>query len=125
MADKIRIGDLPEIWPIAPKPSTGRPGSTGEFASILQEKVKERELKISAHAGQRLASEGRTLTDSDYQRLCAAVALAKQKGCRESLVLMDNLALIVSVKNQVVVTAISTERMKQNVFTNIDSAVII
>jgi len=125
MADRIRIGDLSEIRPIAPKPSTGRPGSTGEFASILQEKVKESELKISAHAGQRLANEGRTLTDSDYQRLCAAVDLARQKGCRESLVLMDNLALIVSVKNQVVVTAISTERMKQNVFTNIDSAVII
>ncbi|MEW6243665.1 MAG: TIGR02530 family flagellar biosynthesis protein [Bacillota bacterium] len=125
MPDRIRIGDLPEIRPIAPKPSTGRPGPTGEFSSILQEKVKESELKISAHAGQRLASAGRTLTDRDMQRLCTAVDLARQKGCRESLVIMDDLALIVSVKNQVVVTAISTERMKENVFTNIDSAVII
>ena len=57
-------------------------------------------------------------------RLQGAVQKAAGKGSRDALVLMDDLAMVVSVTNRTVVTVVDKENLKQNVFTNIDSAVI-
>ncbi len=57
-------------------------------------------------------------------RLEAAVEKAGQKGGKESLILLDDLAFVVSVKNRTVITAVGADRMADNVFTNIDSVVI-
>ena len=54
-----------------------------------------------------------------------AVGKAREKGARDSLILMDNLALVVSIKNNTVITAVDEQSLKENVFTNIDSAVIV
>jgi flagellar operon protein len=54
-----------------------------------------------------------------------AVERASQKGANESLLLMDDLAFIVSVKNRTVITVIDGQHLKDNVFTNIDSAIIV
>ncbi|HEX3047301.1 MAG TPA: flagellar biosynthesis protein, partial [Bacillota bacterium] len=54
-----------------------------------------------------------------------AVNKAEAKGARESLILMDQMALVVSIKNRTVITAVDNESLKDNVFTNIDSAVIV
>ena len=54
-----------------------------------------------------------------------AVNKAEAKGAKESLILMDQLALVVSVKNRTVITAVDGASLKDNVFTNIDSAVIV
>ena len=60
------------------------------------------------------------------QKLQQAVGKAAQKGARESLVLMQpDLAFVVSVRNRTVITAVDGDSMKENVFTNIDSAVIV
>ena len=59
------------------------------------------------------------------KQLQEAVNRARAKGARESLVLMGELALVVSVKNNTVITAVDGANMRVNVFTNIDSAVII
>ena len=58
------------------------------------------------------------------ERLRSAVDKAAGKGSRDSLVLMDDLAMVVSITNRTVVTVVDRENLKQNVFTNIDSAVI-
>lgn len=58
-------------------------------------------------------------------KLHTAIEKASNKGARESLILMDDLALVVSIKNKTVITAIDGANIKENVFTNIDSAVII
>ena len=50
---------------------------------------------------------------------------AAAKGCKESLVLVDNAALVVSIKNRTVITAVDKESLTDNVFTNIDSAVVV
>ncbi len=57
-------------------------------------------------------------------RLEAAVEKAGLKGGKESLILLDDLAFVVSVKNRTVITAVGADRMADNVFTNIDSVVI-
>lgn len=98
---------------------------TGEgFQKILTEVADAAGLKFSKHAMERISSRGITLDKASLAKLDAAVETARGKGGRESLVLMDELALIVSVKNRTVVTAMSSGDIKGNVFTSIDSAVI-
>ncbi|NLU10275.1 MAG: flagellar protein, partial [Tepidanaerobacter acetatoxydans] len=54
-----------------------------------------------------------------------AVDKAEQKGVRESLILMNDMAFVVSIKNRTVITAMNGDSVKENVFTNIDGAVIL
>lgn len=96
------------------------------FAEILKQETAKQaeELKFSAHATKRLASRRIQLTPAQLKSLHEAVSRAADKGCRESLVLMGDLAFVVSIKNRTVITVMDGEHMKDNVFTNIDSAVI-
>ena len=81
-------------------------------------------VKFSAHAQTRLQSRQIDLQASHLDRLDGAVNRAQSKGSRDALVLMDDLAMVVSVANKTVVTVVDRDNLKQNVFTNIDSAVI-
>jgi flagellar operon protein len=83
------------------------------------------QIKFSGHAQTRLASRRITLTDSDMAKIGDAITKAAAKGARESLVLMDKAALVVSVPNRTVITAVARDDMKDNIFTNIDSALLI
>ncbi len=82
------------------------------------------DLRFSAHAQTRLQSRNIALDGTHIARLEGAVQKAAGKGSRDALVLMDDLAMVVSVRNRTVITVVDKESMKQNVFTNIDSAVI-
>lgn len=112
--------------------------AAGEFGELLKTKVTDAKveaqnsaankiegLKFSQHALERMASRGISFKPEEMLKLNDAVEKAAQKGSRESLVLMGDNALIVSVKNKTVVTAMDREAMKENVFTNIDSTVIL
>ena len=94
----------------------------GAFDKILQEQLKE--LKFSKHAQERLTSRNIQLNEADMSNLQNAVSRAEEKGSQDSLVLLRDLAFIVSVRNRTVVTAIDGEHLRDNVFTNIDSAVV-
>ncbi len=107
--------------PKRPETSTVTPGG---FERLLEKEV-SRGLKFSKHAQQRLDARNIKLTEQDVDRIQNAVGQARQKGARDSLILMDRLAFIVSVKNNTVITAVNDENIRDNVFTNIDSAVII
>jgi flagellar operon protein len=92
------------------------------FENVLEKELKD--IKFSKHAQQRLESRNINLSDSDMQDLSSAVDKADGKGSSESLVLLRDMAFVVSIKNRTVVTALSGDTLKENVFTNIDSAVI-
>jgi flagellar operon protein len=81
-------------------------------------------IRFSAHAQTRMQSRQIDLQPGQLQRLQGAVQLAAGKGARDSLVLMDNMAMVVNVPNRTVVTIVDKDSLTQNVFTNIDSAVI-
>ena len=105
---------------------TGQPvGETKEsaFQSVLQEEL--RGLTFSRHAQERLEARKIQLNEVDLANLQNAVNRAEEKGAKDSLVLMRDMAFIVSVRNRTVVTAMDSEHLKENVFTNIDSAVIV
>ncbi|NLY42463.1 MAG: flagellar biosynthesis protein [Clostridiaceae bacterium] len=96
------------------------------FDDILRKQVSSfRELKFSKHAENRLKSRNITIDTEQRQKINDAILKAEKKGVKESLILMENLALVVSVENRTVITAVSSDELKDNVFTNIDGAVII
>lgn len=96
--------------------------STSDFQNILDNKL----LKFSNHASKRLEQRGIELSADQLKSVNQAIDKAAAKGSKESLILMqNNVALIVNVPNRTVVTAMDGKSMKNNVFTQIDSAVII
>lgn len=96
-----------------------------DFASVLSGQLQsQQEVKFSAHAQARLATRDLALSESEQQGLRSAVDLAAAKGARQSLVLLNDLALIVNVPSRTVITAMGSAGAGGNVFTNIDSAVI-
>jgi len=98
--------------------------SNSQFSQILERELSD--VKFSQHAIQRLQSRNIMIDQAGMAKLNEAVDKAAQKGAKESLVLMNNdLALVVSVKNKTVITAMDGVSMKNNLFTNIDSAIII
>lgn len=83
------------------------------------------QVEFSKHAVSRLASRSIDLTaDSRLERLNKGIEAARAKGANDTLILVDKTAFLVSVKNNKVITTMSAEDMKGNVFTNIDSTVI-
>ena len=98
----------------------------GSFAEQLQTSLGKKELEFSGHAIRRLESRQIDVSENDrIERLNRGVELAAEKGSEESLILVDSTAFIVSVKNNTVITTVSADDLKGNVFTNIDSAVIV
>ncbi|MBP0982788.1 MAG: hypothetical protein J6A19_03605 [Oscillospiraceae bacterium] len=99
----------------------------GSFAQALQEKLDEkRGVEFSKHAMQRLEERSIDLSEnSTLERLNRGVELAADKGSSETLVLVGRNAFVVSVKNNKVITTLSDNELQGNVFTNIDSTVIV
>ncbi|MGE5371354.1 MAG: TIGR02530 family flagellar biosynthesis protein [Solirubrobacterales bacterium] len=126
MNNKIYIPE--PIRPIGPKQETPKPqvsqkSGQSAFDQILSDKMGA--VKFSNHAQQRLKSRNIELGPQEMEQLQSAVAKAREKGSRESLILMKDLALVVSIKNNTVITAVDGDSIKENVFTNIDSAVVV
>jgi flagellar operon protein len=95
------------------------------FNQILKQEINQSEgIKFSRHALERLDARAIKIDKQYLTRLNEAVQRAQAKGAKESLVLLDDLAFVVSVKNNTVITAVDGDSRKENVFTNIDSAVI-
>jgi flagellar operon protein len=108
-----------------PRNQTSGQVQDSPFARVLDEKLPTQGVKFSQHAQERLKSRNIVLSDKDLSNLEGAVNNVAQKGGKESLVMMKDAALVVSIKNRTVVTAMDRNQMQGNVFTNIDSAVII
>ncbi len=103
-------------------------GAEVSFQSILEQQSKTSQdtgLKFSKHATNRLESRNISLTDSQMQRLNEGFSKAEMKGIKDSLVLLDDLAFIVNTKSSTVITAMDQTETSENIFTNIDGAVII
>ncbi len=82
-------------------------------------------VRFSKHAANRLSDRKIELTDEQLERLNDGTKKAGQKGIRDSLVLVDQLAFIVNTKSNTVITAMDQTEADENIYTNIDGAVII
>jgi flagellar operon protein len=102
-------------------PATPSPGS-GAFGDLLARKLGEsKPLQFSGHALDRIRQRSIAV---DEARLGAGIDRAAAKGARTTLVLVDQAAFVVAAQNRTVITAVDREHMREQVFTNIDSAVI-
>ena len=95
------------------------------FQHQLKESQDSAQIKFSKHASNRLSDRNIELTTEQMERLGDGMKKAGEKGIKESLVLVDELAFIVNTKNNMVITAMDQTETKDNIFTNIDGAVII
>ncbi len=109
------------------RPNTPKKAAAGvDFKTTLDNAVKkETRVQFSAHAKARLHSRGVDLSQDKLDALSQAIDKAEAKGARESLVLSDNAAYVVSVTNRTVITAFDRDNLRDGVFTSIDSAVIL
>jgi flagellar operon protein len=96
------------------------------FRDILEQQSNEKteSLKFSKHASYRLSDRGIQLTDNQLERLSEGAGKAEKKGINDALVVVDELAFIVNVPNKTVITAMDSSQTDENVFTNINGAVI-
>jgi flagellar operon protein len=102
----------------------GATSGTGADKAGAAATSKAEPLRFSKHALERVQRRGIALDPTTLGRLREGVGRAAGKGSRDSIVLVDGTAFVVSVNNRTVVTAVGSEHMREHVFTNIDSAVI-
>lgn len=96
--------------------------STTSFKDVLTE---QQGLKISKHATERLSERNIQINDKQWQVIGEKMVEAKQKGITDSLVVIDKAALLVSAKNNTVVTAMNREEATNRIFTNINGTILI
>lgn len=133
VADLQRTAVFPRIQPGNAPQTTQRhnvqPGKVPAgktFGQVLTESVKENQpVRFSAHAIRRLEERQLSLNDRMLERLDQGIRQLDAKGSRNSVVFMDQMAFVVSVKNKTVVTAVGMDQTKENIFTNIDSVAIV
>lgn len=123
--DKLLLSQ--QVQPVSPLTRAGgkpvqKTGSS-VFDKVLASQTEE--IKFSSHAQQRMRSRNISFGPQEMNLLQSAVKKARDKGARESLILMGDMALVVSIKNNTVITAMDGQSIKENVFTNIDSAVVL
>lgn len=100
--------------------------SNQSFGSILNKEIeKKNSFTISSHAAERLKDRNISLNEADMNKINEGINKANEKGAKESLILYKDVVLLASIKNRTIITAIDKESSKGNVFTNIDSVVLV
>jgi len=96
------------------------------FEEVLERiQSKDEDIKFSKHALNRMDNRNISLSSNEMDRLKYGFDKAKEKGVKDALILMGDKAFIASIKNKTVITTVNQEQLKDNVFTNIDGAVIV
>lgn len=127
------------VGPVEQRPtslpeSAPKPGEVSDFEKILRQHdphlqkpapAKEGGLKFSSHAETRIKSRSIEWNADLERRVSGGIDSAREKGSRETLILAGNVAVIANVKSRTVITAMDAGNLKERIFTNIDSAVIV
>ncbi|WP_164668990.1 TIGR02530 family flagellar biosynthesis protein [Virgibacillus doumboii] len=108
-----------------PLPNVKKPDHKSETASFKDVLAGVQELKVSKHAQERLTERNITINEKQWQEISQKMVEAKQKGVTDSLVLTDDAALLVSAKNNTVVTAMNKAEATSRIFTNINGTILI
>lgn len=96
------------------------------FEDVLKKiQSNNEEIKFSKHAVERMGARNIELNSNDVEKLQKAFEKAEEKGVKEALIVIGDKGFIASVKNKTVITTMTSDQIKENVFTNIDGAVIL
>lgn len=83
------------------------------------------QLVVSKHAQERLQQRNIQISSDCWAKIEEKISQAKKMGVNESLVLIQDAALIVSAKNQTVITALDREEASSQIFTNINGTIVL
>lgn len=124
--NELRLRQLQtEPFQIAKKQTTANQPKSS-FEQLLQDKLQENQsLQFSKHSKERIAQRGIEVTEDLLERMNEAASSAKQKGAKDVVMIDQQAVFIVSIPNNTVITAMNGNEMKQNIFTKIDSAVLL
>ncbi|WP_138493973.1 TIGR02530 family flagellar biosynthesis protein [Paenibacillus pinistramenti] len=127
MSDSISVAQLypGRLQPGTLNQSANVKTSAAENAASFQKVLDSELVKFSNHAAKRLEQRGIQLRPEQLGQIGQAIDDAAAKGSKDSLILMKDMAFIVNINNRTVVTAMDGKSMKNNLFTQIDSAIII
>ncbi len=126
MIEHVQLTPVQDIGARAQTPAPASTVSQTSFSDILARVQRAQSaLRFSAHAAQRLRDRNITLSDTEKTALQQGVERAAAKGSRETLLLTEDAAFVVSVANRTVITAVPRSELGDAVFTNIDSAVLV
>lgn len=124
--DRVNMHRIPSQPLISQRPSLKSvQGPSQSFQEQLNKAVQPAGLKISKHASERLAERNIHITETEWAHMTDKLNEARVKGIKDSLVLMDKAALIVSAKNSTVITAMDRMEAKDQLFTNIDGTIVL
>lgn len=95
------------------------------FNDILQNEINKNNesYTLSNHAANRLKEIN--FTEDDMKEIGKGFKIAEEKGAKNSVMIYKDVALVASIENRTLITAVEKERAKDNVFTNVDSVVIL
>ncbi len=129
MTDKMQIGIKNNSYIQRPcvEPAKTFNSKDLSFRAVLDEQLQSQktELQMSKHAKERIAQRGIDFNEDLVNALNSAAETARLKGAKDIVMIGKEAAFVVNLPNSVIVTAVSSAEMKDNVFTNIDSAVLI
>ncbi|WP_105618054.1 TIGR02530 family flagellar biosynthesis protein [Vallitalea okinawensis] len=121
--NRINNNNVNDIAKKSQRPNSFKAQAT--FDQVLsQQLLKKEELTFTKHASMRLNARDINFSDEQLTRINEGVKEAEKKGIKDSLVLIDDVALVVNVKNKTVITAVKKEQQNQ-IFSKIDGAILI
>ena len=127
MSFRVINGKMFDIDPVTKNvaPISQSKASVG-FNNILQKEIDKRDgFTLSNHAAQRLKDRNINLDETDMNKINEGLNKAEKKGAKDSLILYKDVVMVASIKNKTIITAVDKDSSKDNVFTNIDSVVML
>ncbi len=130
MSYRVINGVLYQIDGIKPAIDNGnyaaKSKTKSEFSDLLKNTIKnEDSFVISKHAAERIKDRNISLNESDMNKINEGINKADEKGSKESLILYKDVVLVASIKNRTIITAVDKDSSQGNIFTNIDSVVLL
>ncbi len=115
-----------QVNPVPVKPQATTKQKSTTFDQMLQERMEQAEsLQFSKHSKERMEQRGIEMTPDLLQQMNTAANHARLKGAKDVVMIGPQAAFIVSIPNNTVITAMNGNEMKNNIFTKIDSAVLL
>lgn len=129
MSYRVINGKICTVEPIGTyndRETLKKSSGSDSFQNVLNEKLNPKDsFVISKHAAERLETRNINFDEQDMKNINEGINKAEDKGCNNSVILYKDTALVTSIKNRTVITVMDKDSGRDNIFTNVDSVVLL